>query len=216
VGAPRSFIEALRDSVDRDNDESHMLLICKLPEGHDTNLQRLAEVTFTSLFETYYPPLFRGSMLLWQAAEHDVNQTRSPGGRKFLSAYASAAVSFQTVATKAKETSGWPGFTSRLNSGLSFGHNVESPLMEWLSGLGHEHQLWIQRDTFAPATTDATLYLIATFRRHEVSNISYYDAGRDGMITLRIQAKACIKKGKTCTYRGGSMVIPYVEADGFS
>jgi hypothetical protein len=78
--------------------------------------------------------------------------------------------------------------------------------MEWLSGLGHEHQLWIQRDTFAPATTDATLNLIATFRRHEVSYISYYDAGRDGMITFRIQAKACIKKGKTCTYRAGSMV----------
>ena len=36
------------------------------------------------------------------------------------------------------------------------------------------------------------------------------------MITFRIQEKACIKNGKTCTYQSESMVNPHAEADGFN
>ncbi|KAH7083917.1 hypothetical protein FB567DRAFT_605020 [Paraphoma chrysanthemicola] len=151
----------------RDASGIRMFELCSLNEDIGVNLSRLGEQIFVSLLETYLPEL----LVAGQEWENDIMteafSTRNPDAPQTKSLEdRMSAVRLHSIAKAAKKETNWPGFARRESSGVSGGHNIESPLMEWLSGLQYERYLWIRRDTCIPDEDNSTDRIpVAVFRR---------------------------------------------------
>jgi len=147
--ATRAHIRACRVAT-----SYHMYELCRLPNDLSTNITRLAEQTFTSLFGSYYESLLRPGNQLSAELMKEAFATGDDPYNTNRFRFCLAANRFTAVATAAAQKSGWPGVTTRASSGITSGHNIDSPLLEWLVGDNYERYLWIRRDTFAPSKGD--------------------------------------------------------------